>query len=191
MSENNLIESNTTATEDKKDKIFFAKTNRFEGERAIIPTKKSEDAGYDIYACFDAHSMRIPAHKTVLIPTGIATALPEGYYFQIEERSSVGGKLGLKKNAGVMDSGYRGEWYVAIYNTNDRDVYIVKKEYMQELMDAAKILDIEILTYPYEKAIAEAVLHRVYDVDEEEITYEELKNIKSERGTEGFGSTGK
>ena len=44
---------------------------------AIIPTKEAENAGYDIYACFDEDYMIIQAHETKLIPTGVAAAVSE------------------------------------------------------------------------------------------------------------------
>ena len=50
------------------DELYFAKVK----PNAIIPSKRDEDAAYDIYACFDDDYLVIPPHKTVLIPTGIA-----------------------------------------------------------------------------------------------------------------------
>ena len=96
--------------EDDKN-IYFAKLN----EKAIIPSKEEENAGYDIYACFDEDYIEVPPFSTKLIPTGIAWASSPKYYMQIEERSSTGTK-GIKKSAGVIDSGYRGEMKIAISN---------------------------------------------------------------------------
>ena len=56
------------------NKILFAKTK----PEAIVPTKRVEDAGYDLYACFEEEYMVIKPHETKLIPTGIATAIPRG-----------------------------------------------------------------------------------------------------------------
>lgn len=162
--------------------IMFAKVNK----NAKIPTKKDEDAGYDIYACFDENMLEIKAHETKLIPTGIASALPKDYYFQIEERGSTGSK-GIKKSAGVIDSGFRGEWFIAITNTNSFPVVIVKEEGIAE----AAVTHKDALIYPYEKAIAQAVLHRVPRATVTEISYDELKRIKSERGTNMLGSSNK
>ena len=47
------------------------------------------------------------------------------------------------------------------------------------------------ILYPYEKAIAQFVMHLVPEFEEKEVSYEELQNIKSERGTGAFGSSGK
>ena len=89
--------------------IKFAKVR----ENAIIPTKRDEDAGFDLYVCFDEDYIMINPLETKLIPTGIAVAIPTDYYFQIEERGSTGSR-GIKKSAGVIDSGYRNEIFVAI-----------------------------------------------------------------------------
>lgn len=184
VAENDLL----NIEESKKIEIKFAKV--VESSDAKIPEKRDEDAGYDIYPCFDEPFIRIPRHKTVLIPTGIASALPENYYFQIEERGSTGSK-GLKKSAGVIDSGYRGEWFIAIANTNHCDAYVAKEEYVVALKDAAQILSHDIIIYPYEKGIAQAVLLEVPKTKVEEITYDELKEIKSLRGEGALGSSNK
>jgi dUTP pyrophosphatase len=172
----------------EKTIINFAKVDA--NSDAKIPTKKSEDAGYDIYACFKDDFIKVPAHETVLVPTGIATALPINFYFQIEERGSTGSK-GMKKSAGVIDSGFRGEWFIAITNTNAKSLYIAKENVRDKLKEAANVLDKEIIIYPYEKAIAQAVLHEVHDVDVKEISYAELQDIKSERGTNMLGASNK
>jgi dUTP pyrophosphatase len=168
--------------------INFAKIDK--NSDAKIPEKKSEDAGYDIYASFKEDYMKIPAHQTVLIPTGIASALPKDYYFQIEERGSTGSK-GIKRSAGVIDSGYRGEWFIAITNSNDKDLFITKRKAIPQLKHAARILKTNIIIYPYEKAIAQAVLHYVTQTDVKELSYEKLAAIESKRGTGALGSSGK
>ena len=113
------------------DVIKFAKVK----ENAIIPSKKLENAGYDVYGVFEGNNDEnriVKPHQTKLIPTGIACALPSKYYFQVEERGSTGSK-GIKKSAGVVDSGYRGEIFIAI--TNSTDNYLVfgdKETYIQD-----------------------------------------------------------
>ena len=95
-----------------ENNLFFAKVK----PSAKIPKKRNEDAGYDIYACFDESYLVIDPGETKLIPTGIASAFDESKYIQLEERGSTGSK-GIKRSAGVIDSGYRGEWFVALTNT--------------------------------------------------------------------------
>ena len=153
-------------------------------EGAVIPSKRKEDAGYDIYPCInkDIPYLPINPHCTMLIPTGIASVIPEGYYMQIEERGSTGSK-GIKKSAGVIDSGYRGEWFIAITNANNVPIYI------ENVPGSAKGL--EGIAYPAEKAIAQAVLHRVIEAEVTEITPEQLKDHSSERGDGALGSSRK
>lgn len=128
--------------------LKFAKV-RPEG---IIPTKKDGDAGYDVYADWitifnnnrfqigndhrmwedkalvrtikekdELHFFILFPNQTFLFPTGIASSCSESYYFQIQERGSTGSK-GIKYGAGVIDSSYRGEWFIPITNANSRPI---------------------------------------------------------------------
>lgn len=163
----------------KENDLVFSKVK----PNAIIPNKRDEDAGYDIYACFDEMYMEIKAHQTVLIPTGVASALHYSKYLQAEERGSTGGK-GIKKSAGVVDSGYRNEIFIAITNTNNKDL-IISKAYTDTCVTGKSIV------YPYTKAIAQLVVHEVPAMNVQEVTYDELKSIKSERGLGLLGSSNK
>ncbi len=102
--------------------IKFAKVK----PEAIIPTKRDEDAGYDIYPCFEDDFILIPPHHTRMIPTGIACACDTDYCFIVKERGSTGTK-GMAQRCGVIDSGYRNEIFVPITNTTIFDMYIIKK----------------------------------------------------------------
>ena len=104
-----------------ENELYFAKIR----PTAIIPTKKAEDAGYDLYANFEEDYFVIEAGATRAVPTGIACAFSSRYYAQVEERGSTG-KLGIKKSSGVMDSGYRGEYFILTYNTNKKPFIISK-----------------------------------------------------------------
>jgi dUTP pyrophosphatase len=66
--------------------LYFAKTRT----DATIPSKRGEDAGYDIYSAFDAPYIIIAHSETVLIPTGIASEFHKDYYLQLHERGSLG-----------------------------------------------------------------------------------------------------
>lgn len=105
----------------KENDLLFAKVK----PNAIIPTKEEEDAGRDVYACFDEDYIMIPPHTTKLIPTGIASAISPKYEIRLRDRGSNGSK-GIHVNAGTVDSGYRGEWFVAWCNTNDVPVVLSK-----------------------------------------------------------------
>lgn len=171
--------------------VKFAKTK----PNAIIPTKRLEDAGYDVYPCFDEDYIIIKPHTTVIIPTGIASACDTDYCFVLHERSSTGTK-GMAQRCGIIDSGYRGEWGVPITNTNDVPIIICKKEFIDAVCDFTSISlypyrKSDYILYPYEKAICQALIISVPEVEIEEYTYEELKAIPSERGTGCLGSSGK
>lgn len=163
--------------------IYFAKVK----EDAIIPSKRDEDAGFDIYACFEEDYIKFAPFETKLIPTGIACALDKHHYLQIEERSSTGFK-GLKKSAGVIDSGYRGEIFVCLYNANSTPLYISKLEFEDiEKLEKKK----PFVFISYKKAIAQGIIHKVEKFKTKEISYKELKEISSQRKTGTLGSSNK
>lgn len=161
-----------------KVEIKFAKVK----EGAIIPSKRTEDAGMDLYACFEEDYILIQPHETKLIPTGIASACSEDYYFQLFERGSTGTK-GMGQRCGVIDSGYRNEIFVPITNHNVKPLVITKEN--------SEGLSEDYVTYPYNKAICQAVLLPVPKVNIEEISYEDLVKIKSERMMGSLGSSNK
>ena len=163
------------------EKIYFAKVKN----SAIIPSKIEENAGYDIYADFNEDYIIVNPHETKMIPTGIASACSSDYYFQLLERGSTGTK-GIGQRCGVIDSGYRNEWFVPITNHNDKMLIIARKDVFID--DALK--DISII-YPYEKAICQAVLLPVPKTEVTELTYDELCEMKSIRGVGCLGSSGK
>jgi deoxyuridine 5'-triphosphate nucleotidohydrolase len=134
-------------------------------ESAKLPTRAHDtDAGADIFA--DADVVIRPG-ETVKIPTGFAMEIPEGYYGQLNDRSSVGAK-GLKIMGGVCDSAYRGEILVCLCNTANGP---------------------ETESYQISKGdkIAQMVLlqHESWPIEE----VDELSD--SDRGHKGFGSSGK
>lgn len=151
---------------------------------AVIPTKRDEDAGFDIYADFEDDFIIIDPHTTTLIPTGIASACDTDYCFILKERGSTGTK-GIAQRCGVIDSGYHNEWFVPITNTTNERIVIVKKDIAYIFITSGYTI------YPYEKAIAQALIIPVPKVNIEELTYDELKEITSDRGMGSLGSSGK
>ena len=157
---------------------------------AIIPSKRDEDMGYDIYACFDEDYIVINPHETKLIPTGIASACDPGYGFLLFERGSTGSK-GIARRCGVIDSGYRNEWFVGLTNTTNKAMFISKlsesetySSYYGDVMPASFV-------YPYSKAIVQAIVTPVLETNEQELSYDDLKAIPSERGMGALGSSNK
>lgn len=169
--------------------IKFAKVH----PNAIIPSKRDEDMGFDIYACFEENYIIIPPHETNLIPTGIASACDPDYGFLVFERGSTGSK-GIARRCGVIDSGYRNEWFIGLTNTTDKMLFISKLPEKETYIDYyGDEIDemIESFVYSYSKAIAQALVVPVPKTEVEEISYNELKEIKSERGMGALGSSNK
>jgi dUTP pyrophosphatase len=161
--------------------VLFAKLK----DDVKIPNKDEENGAYDVYANFEEDFMAIPPHSTVMIPTKLLSAFSSKYVFILKERGSTGTK-GMGQRAGVIDSGYRGEWLVPITNTNDKTIVISKSD-----VTWTEKYKSETIVYPYEKAICQAILVEVPKVKIREITADELKAIPSKRGDGKLGSSGK
>lgn len=138
-------------------------------ENAIIPTKGSVgSAGWDLYACLD-DKVEIPAGKTVKIGTGLAIAVPQGFFGAIFARSGLATKKGLRPAncVGVCDSDYRGEYIVVLHNDSDVTQVVEPCERIAQL-----------ILLPYGEPLGGSVFEEVDSLDD------------TERGTGGFGSTG-
>ena len=166
-----------------EDIIYFAKLR----PDAIIPSKREEDGGYDLYACFDEEYIFIPKGEIRMIPTGIASAFNKKWRVVFQERGSTG-VIGLKVNAGLVDSGYRDQWFVLLNNTSNANIEITKAVEKTETWDDGIH---KLVKYPYSKAIAQFKLQEVPQIETQEISYDNLLNIKSERGFGKIGSSNK
>ena len=125
----------------------------------------SSSAGADLYALSDGDIV-IESGKTVLVHTGIAMAIPEGFVGLVFARSGLATKRGLApaNKVGVIDSDYRGEIMVPIYNQSDKDAVIESGERIAQLA-----------LIPYLTA-----------------DFEETDTLdETDRGESGFGSTGR
>lgn len=157
-------------------------------DNAILPTKAHDtDACFDIYAnipdieiCYDCvfnessgvvdfipyrGATKIEPGKSVVIHTGFCTEIPERYFAAVFCRSGMGIKkhLRLSNSVGIIDSSYRGEWMVSLYNDGSESKIIHNGD-----------------------RIAQFALLPVLDVN-----LEEVDNVSdTERGTGGFGSSG-
>ena len=169
-------------------KVYFAKVK----PNAKIPSKRVEDAGFDIYACFDEEYMVITPHKTKLIPTGIASVCDSDYCFILKERGSTGTK-GMAQRCGVIDSGYRNEWFAPITNTTQKPLFIYNKLPKRYNGVPWEDLDVDAMftLHPTTKAICQALVIPVPQTEVKEITFDELQAITSERGNGALGSSGK
>lgn len=173
-------------TEDNK--IYFAKVK----EGAKIPERDIWNAGIDIYPCFDEDYMIIPPHSTRLVPTGIASAIPVDYYIQIHERGSTGSK-GIKYSAGVIDSSYRGEWFLATTNTNDKAVIFYEgNEHWLDIYKDSHPQYKDAIFYPLNKAIFQGVIHSTHnDLNVRVVPETTIDKSKTSRGNGKLGSSGK
>lgn len=180
----------STITEVIEKEILFARKN----SSVIIPTKRGEDACYDIYPFFSEDYIVIQPHETKMITTGLYSAFNKKWKLELLERGSTGAK-GIGQRAGQIDSGFRGEIKVPITNHNNVPLVIAKS------LCTTEVIRYELLgnpggegnyiQYPYEKAICQASLVEVPVVTVREISLEELQAIPSERGEGMTGSSGK
>ncbi len=133
---------------------------------ARLPTQGSADAaGWDLYALEETTVVR---HKSSLIRTGLATAIPSGWEGQIRCRSSLGKKGMIMPNGlGTIDSDYRGELMVLATWIGEGDTFVVAKG----------------------ERVAQLLFAPVPKVTIVETTVESLGTTT--RGQGGFGSTGK
>ena len=105
-------------------------------EKATIPTYGTIDsAGADLYALLE-NDININPRETVVIPTGIAMAIPKGYVGLIYARSSLKTKKGLApaNKVGVIDADYRGEIKVVLYNQSDSVQTITPNERIAQIV---------------------------------------------------------
>lgn len=104
---------------------------------AKLPLAGSRQAaGYDLYACTGAQRTLIAPHTSVLIGTGIACAIPEGYFGAVFARSGLAAKKGLRPAncVGVVDSDYRGEIMVALHNDTEEERCVEEGERIAQLV---------------------------------------------------------
>lgn len=135
-------------------------------DTAIIPTRGSKyAAGYDLYADIK-EAIQINPGDTFKVSSGIAIAIPEGCFGGIYPRSGLATKQGLApaNKVGVIDSDYRGPIIVALYNQSNIPQIIHPGDRIAQL-----------IIQPYWQ-------FDWYEVDELDTT---------DRGEDGFGSTGK
>lgn len=133
---------------------------------AILPTYGSvEAAGADLYACLE-QSVTIGPGETAWIPTGIALEVPKGCAGLVYARSSLGAKRGLApaNKVGVIDSDYRGEIRVVLFNHSKTVQTVEPGERVAQFL----ITPVDTPSY----------------VEADELT-------DTTRGAGGFGSTGK
>lgn len=134
---------------------------------AKMPTRAHEtDAGLDLYMpetdglqWYDV----IPAHRSLVIDTGVHVLIPDGYVGMIKSKSGLNVKYGITSE-GVIDAGYTGSIVVKLYNHSDDDIIVDCGDKISQLV------------------ILPIIMPTVKLVDEFPDT---------DRGDNGFGSTGR
>lgn len=160
------------------DDIKFARKD----SSVKFPTKRDEDGCYDVYAHI-TEDFIIPSHTNELVPTGLYSAFDKKYRIAVRERGS-NTKANMIVMAGQIDSGYRGEWFVSIYNGCNKDIVLSN--------DVDRVFNNDNVIYiPTSKAIAQFAVEYVPVVNLSEISIEELQKIDSERGVGALGSSNK
>jgi len=111
--------------------IELIKAKKLDTE-AVVPTKSHQsDAGWDLYALEDGQVT--PKNKT-LIKTGIALEIPNGVVGLIWPRSGLAVKSGIDVFAGVVDSGYRGDVGVCLYNSSESTLEFKKGDRIAQIL---------------------------------------------------------
>lgn len=129
--------------------------------RATLPTRGSSlSAGLDLYSI---EAVSLEPGQRVLVPTGLAVAIPEGYYGRLAPRSGLATRKGLDVLAGVIDADYRGEIGCLLHNTGEERIKLVENS-----------------------KICQLIIERI--ISPLPVWADELDNTK--RGQGGFGSTG-
>ena len=165
-----------------KSEIWFAKL----ADDVIIPSKREEDAGFDIYAHFDSPHMVFEPHETRMVPTGLICAFDKEYVMELWERGSTGTK-GIGQRCGIIDANFRGEIFVLLTNHNTKRLLITKETSESALESLAE----DYIIYPYNKAICQAVMAVVPTLHIREVPADEVLAVPSERGAGALGSSGK
>lgn len=100
-------------------------------DKALMPTRGTEhSAGFDLYA---PERVDIPAGASYLVGTGLAMAVPNGWFGQINPRSSMAVKK-VRIGARVIDSDYIGEIFVNIHNDGDQVYEIMKGDRIAQII---------------------------------------------------------
>jgi len=166
--------------------MSYLKVQRLKKEAKLL-SKREEDAGYDLYGIYDQDYKLLNPWEIFMIPTWIAIQIPKDKVFYICERSSTWTKW-LARRAWVVDSWYRWEIFVPINNTSNKPIIFYKKEEgLENFLSENKLLKDNITLYSQKKAIAQAMILDVYNLEVEEV--DELSN--SERAEWALWSTKK
>lgn len=106
-------------------------------ENAMVPSYGTDfSAGADLYALLDCDCVTVAPHEQYLIHTGISLQIPEGYAGFVFARSGLASKKGLApaNKVGVIDSDYRGEIMVPLFNHSSKPQVIENNERIAQIV---------------------------------------------------------
>lgn len=103
-----------------------------------------DDAGLDLRT---PHNVKVPAHGSACIDTGVHVALPKGTFGKLESKSGLNVKHGVVSLGGVIDENYRGSIVAKLYNLSDKN-YIFEKgdKVIQMVIQPYLAPDMEVVT---------------------------------------------
>ena len=149
------------------DKLIMCKV---EGVEVKTPVRAHDtDAGIDFFVPENFPETTLQPGEDVLIPSGIRVVVPEGYALIAKEKSGVATKKKLTCGASVVDSDYRNQIHIHLFNFSSN---------LQVIKPGDKIIQFVLIPIG---------LHQPELINEK--LYEELY-LNTERGLGGFGSTG-
>ncbi|MDC1112044.1 dUTP diphosphatase [Candidatus Pelagibacter sp.] len=113
-------------------KVLVKKLN----PKVELPTYKTSGAsGMDLMAFID-RPIKIPPHSSCLVPTGLSLAFSEEYEVQIRPRSGLAfkNKITVLNTPGTIDSDYRGEIKIILFNHGNEDFLINNKDRVAQMI---------------------------------------------------------
>lgn len=100
--------------------------------RATLPTRGSRSAaGLDLYSI---EAVSLAAGQRTIVRTGLAVAIPTGFYGRVAPRSGLATKKGLDVLAGVIDADYRGEIGCLLYNSGEERIELAEQSKICQLI---------------------------------------------------------
>lgn len=119
-------------------------------ETAQLPTKSTAAAaGYDLYACLESPLNLLP-HRNVVIGTGLAFEMPEGYFGAIFSRGYLAVNHGIRpaNGVGVVDPDYRGELFISLHNDSEKAYTISPNDRIAQIVFMPYLTDFTFVEEP-------------------------------------------
>lgn len=169
----------------EKNRVYWCRIDA-DCEAGLHAPKREGDVGWDLEAAEDTY---ILPGQAVDVPTNVRLHLPQNVWAEIRARSSIA-RRGLQVDAGTIDTGYRGPLFALVRNMKTLQPADIADRMLGEVIDFDGLRnwteDNTVLIKAGER-VAQVVYHRSCPTWAEEI---DVIDESSERGSDGFGSTG-